>query len=115
MRRSKFSENNASMSPGMIYRQRESDYGALTPASFQDRHETVQKLIEEFISRVNTGSDQISIAKMTRSAGWEESGQKPEFDGYTIILKFRLKAKTANGVFFLTAGQAYHTNKGKWV
>ena len=41
------------------------------------------KRIEEFIGRVNTGTDRISIARMTSPPGWEEPAQIPEFDEFT--------------------------------
>ena len=41
------------------------------------------KIIEEFIGKVNSQSDQISIAKMTSPPGWIEPGQTPEFCEYT--------------------------------
>ena len=44
------------------------------------------KRIEEFIGRVNTGTDRISIARMTSPPGWEEPAQTPEFDEFTIVL-----------------------------
>ena len=36
------------------------------------------KIIEEFVGRVNSQSDKISIAKMQSPAGWEEPGQTPD-------------------------------------
>jgi len=44
------------------------------------------KIIEEFIGRVNSGTDNVSISRMKSLAGWTESGQTPEFDEYTIVL-----------------------------
>ena len=44
------------------------------------------KIIEEFIGRVNSGTDDLSIARMQSPAGWIEPGQKPEFAEYTIVL-----------------------------
>ncbi len=49
------------------------------------------KIIQEFIGRVNSLTKTISIAKMTSPAGWEEPGQTPEFDEYTIVLKGMLQ------------------------
>lgn len=42
------------------------------------------KIIREFIGKVNSSNEKISIAKMTSPAGWEEPGQTPEFDEYTL-------------------------------
>jgi hypothetical protein len=41
---------------------------------------TKPKLIEEFVGRVNTGEERLSVARMTSPAGWVEPGQRPEFD-----------------------------------
>jgi len=38
---------------------------------------TKPKLIEEFVGRVNTGEERLSVARMTSPAGWEEPGQRP--------------------------------------
>ena len=45
------------------------------------------KIIEEFIGRVNSETNNLSIARMKSPSGWIEPGQKPEFDEYTIVLK----------------------------
>ena len=34
---------------------------------------------------------------MKSPAGWEEPGQKPEFNEYTVVLKGMLRVKTAEG------------------
>jgi hypothetical protein len=44
------------------------------------------KRIEEFVGRVNTRTDQLSIAHMQSPSGWEEPGQTPEFDEFTLVL-----------------------------
>ena len=55
------------------------------------------KLIEEYIGRVNSSTDEVSIAKMTSPAGWSEPGQTPEFDEYTLVLKGSLHVSTKAG------------------
>ncbi len=67
------------------------------------------KIIEEFIGRVNSSTEKISIAKMTSPAGWEEPGQTPEFDEYTLVLKGLLKVETKEGIFEVNEGQAIIT------
>ena len=57
------------------------------------------KIIQEFIGRVNSSTTNISIAKMTSPAGWEEPGQTPEFDEYTLVLKGMLKVETKDKIF----------------
>ena len=48
---------------------------------------TKPKLIDEFIGRVNTKTSGVSVAHMRSPQGWEEPGQTPEFDEFTIVLK----------------------------
>jgi hypothetical protein len=38
------------------------------------------KQIEEFIGRVNTSTDAVSIARMVSPPGWEDPAQTPAFD-----------------------------------
>jgi hypothetical protein len=45
------------------------------------------KLIREYFGRVNTKSDDLSVAHMDSPPGWLEPGQRPEFDEYTVVLK----------------------------
>jgi mannose-6-phosphate isomerase-like protein (cupin superfamily) len=73
------------------------------------------KVIEEFVGRVNTGTASVSIARMTSPPGWEEPGQTPEFDEYTVVLKGMLVAEHAGGRLEVRAGQAVHTKPGEWV
>ena len=73
------------------------------------------KLIEEFIGRVNSSHENISLAKMISPAGWEEPGQTPEFDEFTLVLKGTSKVETKDQVFEVNAGQAIITHKGEWI
>ncbi|MBI88985.1 MAG: cupin [Candidatus Marinimicrobia bacterium] len=76
---------------------------------------TKPKKIEEFIGRVNTGTERISIARMTSTKGWEEPGQIPEFEEYTVILKGEMKVETEKEVLSIKEGEAVIAEKGKWV
>src|SRR5690606_28481488 len=64
------------------------------------------KRIEEFVGRVNTRSTACSIARMVSPGGWEEPGQRPEFDEYTLVLRGRLKVEFEDGELDVLAGQA---------
>jgi mannose-6-phosphate isomerase-like protein (cupin superfamily) len=75
----------------------------------------VAKIIEEFIGGASTGTTSLSIAHMQSPAGWEEPGQRPEFDEYTIVLSGRLIVEYADGEFEIRAGQAIHARPGEWV
>lgn len=73
------------------------------------------KLIEEFVGRVSSQTAELSIARMTSPAGWEEPGQQPEFTEYTVVLAGMLRVETRNGVNDLRAGQAIIVEAGEWV
>ena len=73
------------------------------------------KKIEEFIGNVNSNTSSVSIARMTSPPGWEEPGQKPEFDEYTIVLKGMLRVNTGKEIIDIDAGEAVIVNKNEWV
>ena len=73
------------------------------------------KLIDEFIGRVNSQTPGISIARMQSPAGWQEPGQTPEFDEYTVVLRGMLRVETRSGTHDIHAGQAIITSRGEWV
>ncbi len=73
------------------------------------------KKIEEFVGRVNSGTAELSIARMTSPPGWVEPGQTPRFDEYTVVLGGMLKVETTAGVLEVRAGQAVHAPAGQWV
>ena len=73
------------------------------------------KVIEEYVGRVNSGTPSVSVARMQSPSGWEEPGQTPEFDEYTVVLKGTLVVEHAGGRMEVRAGQAVHTKPGEWV
>lgn len=73
------------------------------------------KIIEEFFGRVNSGTEQVSIARMKSPAGWVEPGQTPEFDEYTVVLRGSLRVKTASGALDVRAGEGVIVHRGEWV
>ena len=73
------------------------------------------KLIDEYIGRVNSKDEKLSIAHMRSPGGWVEPGQTPEFDEYTVVLKGMLRVQSKTGNFDVKAGQAVITEKGEWV
>src|SRR5688572_19707906 len=76
---------------------------------------TLPKLIDEYVGRVNTKTEGVSIAHMRSPGGWREPGQQPEFDEYTIVLKGRLVVESKGGRLEVKAGQAVLTKKGEWI
>ena len=73
------------------------------------------KRIAEYIGRVNSATDSVSVAHMTSPSGWLEPGQTPEFDEYTVVLRGTLRVETHSGVLEVKAGQAVIAHKGEWV
>jgi mannose-6-phosphate isomerase-like protein (cupin superfamily) len=73
------------------------------------------KLIDEYIGRLNSADQDISVAHMRSPAGWQEPGQTPEFDEYTIVLRGRLRVTHKNGAFDVKAGQAVIALAGEWI
>ena len=73
------------------------------------------KLIDEYIGRVNSRTAALSVAHMRSPQGWEEPGQEPEFDEFTVVLKGMLRVKHREGVMDVSAGQAVIAHRGEWV
>ena len=73
------------------------------------------KVIQEFIGRVNSRTESVSVARMISPGGWQEPGQTPEFDEYTLVLRGKLRVESKSGTTDVTAGQAIVTHAGEWV
>lgn len=73
------------------------------------------KLIDEYIGRVNSGTAGVSVAHMRSPSGWQEPGQTPEFDEFTVVLKGMLRVEHSGGALEVRAGQAVIAHKGEWV
>ena len=76
---------------------------------------TKPKQIQEFAGRVNSGHSAVSVARMISPSGWEEPGQRPEFEEVTVVLKGMLRVEHDNGVLDVHAGQAVVASPGEWV
>src|SRR2546423_15468599 len=68
------------------------------------------KIIEEFIGRVNSKTEALSVARMRSPSGWVEPGQAPELDEYLVVLRGSLRVTTQDGVVDVHAGQAALTH-----
>ena len=75
----------------------------------------LHKRIEEYAGRVNSGHQEVSVARMVSPQGWAEPGQKPEFEEITVVLRGCLKVEHKDGVFEVKAGQAIVARPGEWV
>jgi mannose-6-phosphate isomerase-like protein (cupin superfamily) len=76
---------------------------------------TKPKLIDEFVGRVNTGEERLSVARMQSPEGWQEPGQRPDFDEYTVVIDGALKVEHEGGELDVGAGQAVLVRAGEWV
>ncbi len=76
---------------------------------------TKPKLIDEFVGRVNTGEERLSVARMQSPEGWAEPGQRPEFDEYTLVIDGALRVEHESGTLDVRAGQAVLVRAGEWV
>ena len=69
------------------------------------------KLIDEYVGRVNSKTSSVSVAHMRSPQGWEEPGQAPEFDEFTIVLKGAVIVRHKGGEMKVTAGQGSSLTK----
>jgi mannose-6-phosphate isomerase-like protein (cupin superfamily) len=76
---------------------------------------TKPKRVEEYAGRVNSGHAEVSVARMQSPEGWEEPGQRPEFEEITVVLRGMLRVEHAGGALEVRAGQAVVTHPGEWV
>jgi mannose-6-phosphate isomerase-like protein (cupin superfamily) len=76
---------------------------------------TTPKKIEEYAGRVNSGHAGVSVARMTSPSGWQEPGQRPEFEEITVVLRGMVRVEHEGGVIDVRAGQAVVTAPGEWV
>ncbi len=73
------------------------------------------KRIEEYAGRVRTGHQALSVARMQSPEGWQEPGQRPEFEEVTVVLRGMLRVEHEAGALEVRAGQAVLTQPGEWV
>src|ERR1700747_847557 len=63
------------------------------------------KLIDEYIGRVNSRHEAVSIAHMRSPGGWVEPGQTPRFEEFTVVLRGLLRVEHRGGTLDVRAGQ----------
>src|SRR5262245_31141315 len=73
------------------------------------------KVIDEYVGRVNSRTEAVSVAHMTAPAGWEEPAQTPEFDEVTLVLKGSVVVSSDEGELEVGAGCAVLTRRGERV
>jgi len=71
------------------------------------------KIIEEHVGRISTGSESLSVAHMIAPAGWTEPVQTPAFDEATIIVRGTMLIEIDRSEqVTLEAGSSIVVNKG---
>ncbi|MGH9222342.1 MAG: cupin domain-containing protein [Acidimicrobiales bacterium] len=70
------------------------------------------KTIREFVGRVASGDEAVSVAVMGSPQGWTEPAQTPEFDEHTIVLSGTLLVDHPEGRTVVAAGQAVTVKAG---
>ena len=73
------------------------------------------KIVDEYVGRVNSGTSALSVAHMRSPSGWSEPGQTPEFDEFTVVLRGVLRIEHRDGLLDVRAGQAVIAHRGEWV
>ncbi len=73
------------------------------------------KEIREYIGRINSADEALSIAHMTSPSGWVEPRQTPEFTEYTVVLEGMLRVEDKTGMLDVHAGMAVVTEAAQWV
>ena len=73
------------------------------------------KRIEEYAGRVTSAHHAVSVARMQSPEGWQEPGQRPEFEEITVVLRGTLRVEHEQGVIDVAAGQAIVTAPGEWI
>jgi mannose-6-phosphate isomerase-like protein (cupin superfamily) len=73
------------------------------------------KLIDEYIGRLASSHEALSVAHMRSPGGWVEPGQTPEFEEFTVVLRGRLVVTSGSGDLDVGAGQAVVVAAGEWV
>lgn len=70
------------------------------------------KTIIEYVGRVATGDERVSVALMRSPEGWSEPAQTPEFDEYTVVLNGTLVLHHDGGETEVRGGQAVNVPAG---
>ena len=71
------------------------------------------KVIDEHVGRVNTGTENVSVAHMKAPGGWTEPFQTPDFDEVTVVLAGTVLLDHDGGTIEVPAGQSVVTRGGE--
>ncbi len=70
------------------------------------------KRIDEYVGRVNTQTDDVSIARMVAPPGWSEPAQTPAFAEITLMVRGTMRVEVGGEVVEVRAGEAIRTEPG---
>jgi mannose-6-phosphate isomerase-like protein (cupin superfamily) len=73
------------------------------------------KRIEEYVGRIRSGHENVSVARMVSPGGWVEGAQQPEFEEITVVLRGSLRVESDEGMLEVGAGQAVVARRGERV
>jgi mannose-6-phosphate isomerase-like protein (cupin superfamily) len=77
------------------------------------------KVIDEYVGRVTTGTEAVSVAHMVAPGDWSEPAQAPEFDEITVVLRGVVRVDVTDDggtqTIDVPAGQALVTRAGERV
>ena len=73
------------------------------------------KVIDEYVGRVTSGTDAVSVAHMQAPPGWSEPAQTRAFDEVTLVLRGSVVVEHDAGRLEVPAGQAVITRAGERV
>lgn len=73
------------------------------------------KVIGELAGKASTQHGNYSVAHMVAPAGWQEPGQRPDFDEVTYVIAGEVRVEHDGGSETVAAGEAILTRSGEWV
>lgn len=71
------------------------------------------KVIEEHVGRVRTGTESLSVAHMVAPPGWDEPFQQPDFDEVTIVTRGVIRVEHDGGHLDVSAGETVLVEAGE--
>jgi ethanolamine utilization protein EutQ (cupin superfamily) len=74
-----------------------------------------EKVIRELVGNASTGTDAVSVARMTSPPGWKEPAQTPEFDEVTVVLEGGVVVEHDGGSITVGPGEAVLARAGERV
>jgi mannose-6-phosphate isomerase-like protein (cupin superfamily) len=73
------------------------------------------KVIRELVGNASTGTESVSVARMSSPPGWAEPAQTPEFDEVTVVLEGAVVVEHDAGRIDVRPGEAILARAGERV